>query len=56
MPFGAGNLYGNLNFINGNAQYHATGFAMGPQSFVGLNVQGVALKRISLQSTARKKG
>ena len=49
--FGAGNLYGNPNFINGNAQYHATAFAMGPQSFVGLNVQGVALKRATSQST-----
>ena len=51
--FGGGNLYGNPNFINGYAQYHATGFAMGPQSFVGLNVQGVALKRISSQATRR---
>jgi hypothetical protein len=32
--FGGSNLYGNLNFINGYAQYHATGFAMGPQSAV----------------------
>jgi hypothetical protein len=34
--FGADNLYGNHGFISGNAQNHATGFAMGPQSFVGL--------------------
>jgi hypothetical protein len=52
--FGGGNLYGNPNFFNGYAQYHATGFAMGPQSFVGLNVQGVALKRISSQRLAAR--
>jgi hypothetical protein len=43
--FGQGNLYGNNYGFTGAAHYQATGFAMGPQSFVGLNVQGVALKR-----------
>ena len=51
--FGAGNLYGNPYFFNGYAQYHASGFAMGPQSFVGLNVQGVALRRVASQPTRR---
>jgi hypothetical protein len=53
--FGGSNLYGNPSFINGSAQYRATGFAMGPQSFVGLNVQGVALKRISSHPDHRTK-
>jgi len=48
--FGSGNLYGNQNFFSGNALYRVNGFAMGPQSFVGLNVQGVALRRIAQKS------
>jgi hypothetical protein len=43
--FGQGNLYGNNFGITGAAQYQATEFAMGPQRFVGLNLQGIALKR-----------
>jgi hypothetical protein len=41
-----GNLYGNNAFVGG--RYQATGLAVGPQSYVGLNVQGIALKRISV--------
>ena len=43
--FGQGNLFGNNYGYSGAAHFQANGFAMGPQSFVGLNVQGIALKR-----------
>ena len=48
--FGQGNLYGNYAGFNGAAHYQATGFAIGPQRFVGLNVQGIALKRTAANS------
>jgi hypothetical protein len=51
--YGNGNLYGNNHFINGHAQYRATGLAMGPQSFVGLNIQGLALKRVAATPKVR---
>ena len=51
--YGNGNLYGNNQFINGHAQYRATGLAMGPQSFVGLNIQGLALKRVAAAPKVR---
>ena len=51
--YGNGNLYGNNQFINGHAQYRATGLAMGPQSFVGLNIQGLALKRVATAPKVR---
>jgi hypothetical protein len=51
--FGQGNLFGNNFGITGAAHYQATGFAMGPQRFVGLNVQGIALKRTLQQARAR---
>ena len=43
-----GNLYGNNALVGG--RYQAAGVAIGPQSYVGLNVQGIALKRISAPS------
>lgn len=49
--FGSANLYGNENFVTGNATYQATGFAVGPQS-IGLSVRGIALKRISAKNAA----
>jgi hypothetical protein len=42
------NLYGNKAFVGG--RYQAAGIAIGPQSYVRLNVQGIALKRISAPS------
>jgi hypothetical protein len=51
--FGQGNVFGNNFGIVGASQFQTTGFAMGPQRFVGLNVQGVALKRTA-QSVKRR--
>jgi hypothetical protein len=51
--FGQGNLFGNNYGFSGASHFQANGFAMGPQSFVGLNVQGVALKRTLQQARAR---
>jgi hypothetical protein len=45
--FGQGNLSGDYTGFNGSALYRASGFAMGPQRFIGLNVQGLALKRVA---------
>src|SRR5258708_8041232 len=43
-----GNLYGNGAFLGGH--YQATGTAIVPQSYVGLNVQCIPLKRVSASS------
>jgi hypothetical protein len=43
-----GNLYGNNALVGG--RYQAAGVAIAPHSYVGLNVQGIALKRISAPS------
>ena len=42
---------GYVNQFGGQFSFgaQANGFAMGPRTFVGLNLQGIALKRVSVQ-------
>jgi hypothetical protein len=47
--YGGANIYGNNQWVGGNARYQANAVSIGPHAFVGLNVQGIALKRVASQ-------